>query len=157
MKKRLQIKTMIFLVAFLFSAFFAFGFRHTLHGDDDSQYDAIGWNIAEGNGFSMSTAAPFMPTMNREPAYPYFLGCIYKVFGRNHTIVRFIQVVLFGLTCLVVFDLTADVFDEKISKYAAFLTAISPPLANYASYILSECLFTFLLCLSIFFLQPAQF
>ncbi|MCX5686466.1 MAG: glycosyltransferase family 39 protein [Candidatus Omnitrophica bacterium] len=146
----------IAMVSTLFSLFFAFGFNHPVAENSDAgQYDTIGWNLANGNGFSFSHSLPYEPTMFREPAYPVFLAIIYKVFGHNIAFVQIFQMIIFSLTCLLIYVLALNIFDKKIAKYAAFATALCPTLANYPSYILSETLFTFILCLSILSLTLA--
>lgn len=156
MKNKLLIPIRVIIVSFLFSAFFALAFAHPLYEDDASQYDQAGWNIASRNGFSLSQSQPFTPTMSREPLYPFFLAVIYKIFGHNHSSVRLFQIIIFCLTCLLVYDLAKETFDERIAKYSAFLTALSPTLANYASYLLTETIFTFLLCLTVLLLTKSM-
>jgi len=138
----------VFLISFFLGSFFAFCFRHPL-GPDATEYDTIGWNLAQGNGFSSQNLAPFVPTMHREPAYPYFLGAMYKIFGHNYKVVYFFQIFIFGLTCILVYFLARDIFGEKAAKYSAVFTALCPTLANYPSYLLTETVFTFLLFLSV--------
>ena len=141
MKKNVFI---IFAAAVIFGSFFAFCFPHPLDRGDTVDYDTIGWNIAQGRGFSLSAKAPFAPTMFREPVYPYFLGAVYRIFGHSYNVVRFFQVILFGLTAVTVFLAARAVFDEKTAKYSGLFTALCPTLANYPSYILSETLFVFI-------------
>ena len=144
----------VFLISFFLGSFFAFCFRHPL-GPDATEYNTIGWNLAQGNGFSSQTLSPFVPTMHREPVYPYFLGAIYKIFGHNYEVVYLFQIFIFSLTCILVYFLVRGIFGEKAAKYSAVFTAICPTLANYPSYLLTETAFTFLLCLSIFVLTKA--
>ena len=156
--KRLEIDKrflwIVFLVSFSLGSFFAFCSRHPITLDA-SVYDRIGWNLAQGNGFSQQGIAPFTPTMYREPAYPYILGAIYKIFGHNYVVVYLFQIFIFSLTCILVYFLARDIFSEKAAKYSAFFAAICPTLANYPSYLLTETLFTFLLCLSVLVLTKA--
>ena len=144
----------VFLISFSMGTFFAFCFRHPIKMDA-SVYNTIGWNLARGNGFSSQALAPFIPTMYREPVYPYFLGAIYKIFGHSYVVVYFFQIFIFSLTCILVYLLARDIFSEKVAKYSALFAAICPTLANYPSYLLTETLFTFLLCLSILVLMKA--
>lgn len=144
----------VFLISFFLGSFFAFCFRHPLVADA-IEYDTIGWNLAQGNGFSSQDSAPYVPTMQREPVYPYILGTIYKIFGHKYGFVYIFQISILSLTCILVYFLTRNIFGEKEARYSAVFTAICPTLANYPSYILTETLFTFLLCLSILALTRA--
>lgn len=144
----------VFLISFFLGSFFAFCFRHPLVADA-IEYNTIGWNLAQGNGFSSQASAPYVPTMHREPVYPYFLGAIYKIFGHKHEYVYIFQISIFSLTCILVYSLTRNIFAEKEARYSAVLTALCPTLANYPSYILTETVFVFLLCLSILTLTRA--
>jgi len=114
---------------------------------DSYSYDTVGFNIFAGHGYSMENHAP---TMAREPAYPLFLAGIYLIFGYNHLVVQIIQIILFLLTVILVYKIADIIFGRRIAEYSMIVTAFFPTLANYPAYILSETLFTFLLCLSIF-------
>lgn len=144
----------VFLVSFSLGSFFVFCFHHPIK-TDAGENDKIGWNLAQGNGFSSQTSVPFAPTMYREPVYPYILGAIYKIYGHNYAVVYLFQIFIFSSTCILVYFLARDIFSEKAAKYSAFFAAICPTLANYPSYLLTETLFTFLLCLSILVLTKA--
>ena len=81
-----RILFIIFIISIALASFFAAFSRPVVQDDDPGQYDTIGWNIAQGNGFSLARSGPFTPTMLREPLYPYFLGVIYKIFGHDYRI-----------------------------------------------------------------------
>ena len=136
----------IITISFLFGIFFILISDHPLI-NDATIYDILGLNLARGNGFSLTPIAfSFTPTSYRAPAYPFFLAGIYKVFGHSYTLVYLLQTLLFSLTCLFVYFSARNIFDEKIARYSALFTALCPTLANYSTYILTETLFTFLLC-----------
>lgn len=145
---------LVFLISFSLGCLFAFSFDHPVVSDA-VEYDMIGWNLARGNGFSSLASPPFNPTMNREPVYPVFLGILYKIFGHNYIPVYFFQVVIFSLTCILVYLLAREIFTEKVAKYSSVFTALCPTLANYPSYILTETIFIFLLCVLVYVLTKA--
>ena len=105
----------VLIISFSLGALFAFSVSHPVESDA-YEYDTIGWNLARGNGFSMDARAPFNPTMYREPTYPFFLSAVYKIFGHNYKAVYFFQIILFSLTCILVYFLARDIFGEKIAK-----------------------------------------
>ncbi|MDP3789836.1 MAG: glycosyltransferase family 39 protein [Candidatus Omnitrophota bacterium] len=141
----------IIVIAIFIAASFAFIFKKSWQPETDAvQYDAIGWNIASGHGFSMDNSEPYVPTMLREPVYPFFLAGIYRIFGHNLMAVVLAQIALFVITCVMTYILARGIFNEKVAIYSGVLCALSPALANYPGYLLSETLFTFLLCATVF-------
>ncbi len=142
--------TIILLLSFLNSCFFAFVFNNPIVADAH-QYDQIALNITKGY-YSLDDLEPYTPTMLREPLYPFFLSIIYKVFGHHYNIVYIFQICLFSLTCLFTYIISKSIFDYKVATLSGILISIFPTLANYPSYILTETLFSFLLILSIFLL-----
>ena len=114
---------------------------------DSYSYEVIGINIANGYGYVDDS---HMPTMEREPVYPFFLACVYSVFGQHHFPVQIIQIILFLLTILLIYKTAGVIFDEKTALYSMAITGFFPTLLNYPAYILSETVFIFLLSLSMF-------
>ncbi|MHC4925395.1 MAG: hypothetical protein ACYTG4_15165, partial [Planctomycetota bacterium] len=45
--------------------------------------DATAWNLAQGNGFSASAEAPFVPAIFRTPGYPAVLAMVYAAVGHS--------------------------------------------------------------------------
>ena len=62
---------------------------------DEASYDEWAVDIASGDWTGEEV-------FFQEPLYPYFLGCVYAVSGRDLDVVRIIQVVLGVLTCWLV-------------------------------------------------------
>lgn len=124
-------------------------YNHNLSGDE-KEYEMLGWNIAAGHGYSLSSTAPYELTALREPGYPLFIALIYRIFGRRHIFVYLAQIILFYLTCVLTFRVCKEVFDAQVARYSAVLTAICPTLANYAVIFYSESFFTFLLLATIY-------
>ncbi|PIV39303.1 MAG: hypothetical protein COZ98_01215 [Candidatus Omnitrophica bacterium CG_4_8_14_3_um_filter_43_15] len=141
----------LFALSFIAVSVFIFYFNVSLV-KDAAQYDAIAVNIAGHNGFSDSVSAPYLPTMYREPVYPYFLAALFWLFGHNYYVVLFVQAIIFAFTCLVTYFVAREIFSEDVARCAGLFTAACLTLANYAVCILSEAVFTFFLCLLIFFL-----
>lgn len=145
---------LIFLVSFISSLLFIFIFNQPLD-PDAAQYDAIAVNISAGQGFSLAHSAPFLPTMLREPLYPYLLSIIYSLFGHDYLWVKIFQGLLFSCTCFLTYYLARDVFGEKVAKLSSLLLAFCLTLANFCSYLLSELVTAFLLSLLVFSLVLA--
>ena len=62
---------------------------------DEASYDEWAVDIASGDWTGEEV-------FFQEPLYPYFLGCVYAVSGRDLDVVRIIQVVLGVLSCWLV-------------------------------------------------------
>lgn len=144
----------ILLLGILTAGIFA-SFGLASLGPDASQYDKLGYNLASGHGFSQSEGAPYTPSMYREPAYPLFLAIIYKIFGHNTLFAVLVQILLHALTAVIAYLIARHIFSERIALLSGTMVAIFPTLANTASYILSETLFTFELCLGVLLLLRA--
>ena len=150
----LSIKNMpllIILISIINAAFYSFSFTNIVFADA-TQYDLIAKNILKGS-FSLSTESPYLPTMQREPLYSFFLSIIYNVFGYNHAAVYIIQIIIFSLISVLTYYLAKNIFNYKIAIISGLSVALLPTLANYTGFILTELLFTFILLCTIFILQ----
>lgn len=137
---------LVMLLAMMTSAAFLLVGRQPLGADVDAlQYDALGWNLAQGRGFSLETHAPFAPTMFREPFYPMWLALLYRIVGHRPDLVPWFQVPLFAATSVVTYFMGRWLFHETVGRWAGAATACFPTLANYPSYLLTETLATLLL------------
>jgi 4-amino-4-deoxy-L-arabinose transferase-like glycosyltransferase len=92
-----------------------------------------------GGGYYALNAAP--------PLYPIFLALCYYLGGLN-TLSYFIpQIILGSLTCLLIYYLAEEIFDQKTAVLAGFMMALYPALIFWSYLIRVETLFIFLLCL----------
>lgn len=93
------------------------------------------------------------PTVFVTPFYPFFLAVVFKLFGygiAGMQAVRVIQALVSCVTIVAVF-LTADMlFNRKVALATAFLTAFYIPNIITVGYILTETLFTALLCVLVY-------
>ncbi|MBL7196564.1 MAG: glycosyltransferase family 39 protein [Candidatus Omnitrophica bacterium] len=145
----------ILLISAFLSCFLLLGIKHPVHQGDAPQYDLLGWNMREGNGFSYSEDAPFIPSMDREPAYPAFLSVIFFVFGHKYLPVQIFQIFIFILICIFIYLLSKESFDSRIAKYSLSLAAFCPTLISYPMFLFSETLAYLLIVLMIFSLTRA--
>ncbi len=84
-------------------------------GLDAKFYDQWARDLTRGEGPS---DAFFM-----SPLYAYFLALIYRLFGRDLTLVRLIQAGLGSLSAVLVYLLARSVFDRKVGVVAGLLAA----------------------------------
>jgi 4-amino-4-deoxy-L-arabinose transferase-like glycosyltransferase len=139
----------IFLAGALIRLVLWFEFQglNTLH-DDEREYDAIAKNLVEQGEFAVS---PGSLTSIRPPLYPAFLVGVYSLAGvENYQAVRFLQAVISLLTVALLYRLGKEVYSQRVGTWLAGLFAFYPSLLGYNNLILTETLFTFLLCLTCF-------
>lgn len=139
----------ILIIPVLLSIIVILAFWHPIDGDS-FQYDQLGLNIKEGRGFSLSSHSPYLPTMYREPVYPFFLSVMFSIFGHRYLPVQLAQVFIFAFICVFVYLLSKEIFGSNIARYALIITAFCPPLIDYPAFLYSEILATFLIILAIF-------
>jgi 4-amino-4-deoxy-L-arabinose transferase-like glycosyltransferase len=131
------------------SGIFVCFFPSPTSSPDAAQYDRIAYNLASGNGYSLSEQAPFVRTMFREPAYPVFLAIIYRIAGHVPTAALIVQMALHAATAVLAYLIAKDAFGERCAFFSAIAVSVFPTLANTAAYLLSETFFTFILCLGL--------
>ncbi len=129
----------IFFTAFILRACYVLIFPQTPVVSDAAGYDAIGWNVERGAGYSLDGVHQ---SAFRVPVYPLFLAAVYQVFGHNFVAVRLVQSAVDSLTCVLIFLLAFEIFDGITAFTAALLTACYPVLVAYCGLVLTETLFT---------------
>ena len=119
-----------------------------VEGTDAAQYDKLARGLEANRGFS-SAGPPFEPTFYREPGYPLFLALAYRLSGDNQDVAAAAQVVVLAVSAGLTAVLGARLFGPLAGLAAGAVLGFSPELATYASTMLSETLFTFLLLATI--------
>jgi tetratricopeptide (TPR) repeat protein len=77
------------------------------------------------------------------PLYPYFLGIIYSIFGHDLFLVRFIQILLGSINCLLLFRITKTAFNSKVAWIAFFIASFYGPFLFFDAEILNPVLIIF--------------
>lgn len=110
---------------------------------DQREYLDLGKNIFSANGLEMSDPR-FRQTVYayRTPGYPFLVGCL----GGNPVVVRIAQSVLDSITVIAIFILARRWLTPRGAILSAALVALNPYLIFFSSLILSETLFTTMLC-----------
>ena len=117
----------------------AFAFRAPPFVTNDSlSYLLPGFDLIHGDEFS--------PLLKRPPLYSLFVGGVLGAFGEELRVVMLVQHLLGVVTVLVTFGLGRLVFGTATGAIAALLTALSGPNVVTEHYLMSEVLFTLLLC-----------
>lgn len=85
------------------------------------------------------------------PFYPFFVATLYTIFGVQHRVVVFLQVVLGTLVCWLVYRIGRNVAGERVGRVAAFLAAVNPTYVFATNLLASENLFVLWLSLGLLF------
>ncbi len=106
---------------------------------DSPNYDTIGYNLAQGHGYSLSQMPPFIGTTEREPTYPMFLALLYRLAGHRFLPVVVIQCFLGSISCLLIYAIVRNLYnDQRIAIVAAMANALYLPIAIFNLRIMSE-------------------
>ncbi len=94
------------------------------------------------------------PTVFIMPLYPLFLGAMFRLLGWGLTgfqAVRIVQALLSSVTDILVYLMGRRLFDQRTALLSSFLMCFYWPNIVTPAYFLTETLFTFLLCLLVYF------
>ena len=111
---------------------------------DELDYQTLALSIVENGEYSLDGRTP---TSLRPPLYPAAVAGVYAVFGsENRYAVWGLQALLSLGTVVLVYRLGSELFSPRAGLWAAGLTCFYPSWLGYTYLLLSETLFTFLLC-----------
>lgn len=91
----------------------------TLLLGDAERYDAWAKEISEGNWLGDEI-------FYQAPLYPYFLGIIYTIFGRNLLVVRLVQILIGSISCVLIARSGEYFFSKKAGFISGFILALYP-------------------------------
>lgn len=117
---------------------------------DGRDYLAIAGNLRFHQMFSLSEAAPFLPTSFRPPLYPALLALFWISGSPPINLILVLQALLGAATVTLVYFTAMDKFDRKVASLAASFMIIAPMTGYFTAVILTETLFTFLFILAVF-------
>jgi len=142
-----RIIALIFIFALLPRLILAI-YSTQIPSNDDLGYDERAMHILDGKGFGQQGRL----ISYKEPFYSFFLAGIYSVFGHNYAAARIMQAFLGALVCVIIFLISARLFNPKIAFISGLISAFNPGFVKSAEYLLTENLYTFLLVLAVYFL-----
>jgi len=120
-----------------------------LHGEglyvaDENDYDTLGAMIAGHGEYAFQSGTP---TSLRPPLYPLLVAGVYTVAGEhNFTAVRVMNAVFGTLTVYLIYLLAGRMYGERAGLVAAFICAFYPSFIATSGLVLTETVFTFLVC-----------
>jgi 4-amino-4-deoxy-L-arabinose transferase-like glycosyltransferase len=125
-------------------ALWAWAGNAPVHIADEREYNDIAVNLARDGEFATPRGSL---TSIRPPLYPALVAGVYEVAGlENFRAVRLVQVVVSLATVLVVYALGAALGSRRVGVWAAGLYSVYPSMLAYDRLLLTEVLFTALLC-----------
>lgn len=145
--RRLKPSIMIFIVALILRLSIVAGSTE-IPSLDAAGYDARANSILNDKIFGEVGR----PTAFKEPFYSFFLAGIYYVFGHNFLIVRIIQAILSAFTCVFLFLIGRELFNESIGRLSGLIASLNPSFIKASEHLLTETLFTFILIVAVFYI-----
>ncbi len=118
---------------------------------DAQVYERQGWQIAQGLGLVDPVPTAFYP-----PLYPYVIGGLYALLGRQPMLVQLVQAILSAVTSVAIYDIVRTVWKRRdMALVAAGLVAIDFAWVLYPRLMLTETLFGAVLAIAMVALARA--
>ncbi len=149
----LIIFTIVSVSALFLLIYFYFGPENYYWGGFDFiEYDILGKNLAEGNGFSLREAPPYLPSATRLPGYPLLLALSKILIGSN-VLVLALQIIFLGLIALLTYRISFYLFSSvTLSMLAALFMVFDPDHLLNTLMLMSDLIAAGFLLLSLYFL-----
>lgn len=132
----------IFLLALLLRLYAVTAHPVPVPTADAADYHRLATDLARGAGYVNEAGAP---TAWRPPGYPFFLACVYTLFGPSVRAATFVQAVMGALTALLIAWLAGALAGRREGLTAGLLAAVYPGFFWPARLLLSENLALFLI------------
>jgi tetratricopeptide (TPR) repeat protein len=146
----LPLAVVIFLVSLTVRLVHLFQIRRapffTLLMGDAQSYHAWAQRLAAGDWIGSDV-------FYQAPLYPYFLGTVYAIFGRDLVIVRIIQAIIGSLSCVLVALTARRLFSERAGLIAGLGLALYGPAIFFDSLIQKSVLDVFFVSLALWIIS----
>lgn len=109
---------------------------------DAKAYDEWARRIADGDWVGSEV-------FYQAPLYPYFLGTLYTVFGRDLMVVRVVQAIVGSASAVLLADAGQRLFSRRVGLVAGFGLALYAPAIFFDGLLQKTVLDVFFVCLSI--------
>src|SRR5687768_8130807 len=116
-------------------------FFDTLLGDANG-YDVWAQRLAAGDWIGSEV-------FYQAPLYPYFLGAVYAVFGRDLLIVRVIQALIGSASCVLLGLAGARLFSKHVGMAAGLALALWAPAIFFDAVLQKSVLDMFFMCMAL--------
>jgi hypothetical protein len=111
---------------------------------DENDYNILAKSLVEHGEFGFE---PGLPTSLRPPLYPAMVAGVYSLFGvENFQAVRLLQATLSLLNVWLLYRLGLEIASRRVALWLAGIFCFYPSLLGFNNLLLTETLFTLLLC-----------
>ena len=94
--------------------------------------------------------------LGHPPGYSIFLASIFKLFNDSDRTIQFIQIILDGVSAVLVFLIAAELITRRVALIAGVLVALSPQLAYHSVLLLPDTLSVLPLLLAVYLIARAR-
>jgi 4-amino-4-deoxy-L-arabinose transferase-like glycosyltransferase len=136
----------LFLLALGLRLAFVFTLEDRLYWPDEFDFDNVAVSLISGEGY-LSDA------FRGNPILPFFLAASYKIFGHSYLAPRILQSFIGSLTVLVMFTLARRLLGRRVALLTGLGLALFPSLVYTSGVFYVDCLFTFLIALTVYLLS----
>jgi 4-amino-4-deoxy-L-arabinose transferase-like glycosyltransferase len=127
-----------------------------IQSPDTGTYERPALALLASGTYAQSPDALSVPETNRMPGYPVLIAAVYRVFGRKPFLLGLLNVLLSTGTLVLLSILARRLFGPRAATFAVLLLALDPSSFHYASVVLTDTPFAFLLLLGVLLLAAAQ-
>jgi 4-amino-4-deoxy-L-arabinose transferase-like glycosyltransferase len=105
-------------------------------------YETMAKNLLTGDGLSVATAPPYVPTMLKEPFYPVVVALMKAVFGvHGITALLTLQILVNPLIAILIYLIGLRLFAERVARLSALLVAVIPIYGDASFSVMPEAFF----------------
>lgn len=108
-------------------------------------YDALEYHEYAAGLLDAHTFGDDWTMTYRGPGYPFFLSCIYFLWGKSYHIARIVQALLGSVNSILIFFLAKKVFSRLTGYIAAIISATLALYIFYSGFLLPETLYATLI------------
>jgi 4-amino-4-deoxy-L-arabinose transferase-like glycosyltransferase len=135
----------LFLLALGIRLAFVLTLEDRLYWPDEVEFDRVAISLINGEGYQSDA-------FRGNPILPFFLAGSYKIFGHSYIVPRILQSLIGSLTVLIMFSL-ARRLHGRVALLAGVGLALFPSLVYTSGVFYVDCLFTFLIALTVYLLS----
>jgi 4-amino-4-deoxy-L-arabinose transferase-like glycosyltransferase len=136
----------LFLLALVVRVAFVLTLEDRLYWPDEIDFDRIAMSLINGEGYQSDV-------FRSNPILPFFLAGSYKIFGHSYLAARILQCFIGSLTVLVMVTLARRLHGGRVALLAGIGLALFPSLVYTSGVFYVDCLFTFLIALTVYLLS----
>jgi 4-amino-4-deoxy-L-arabinose transferase-like glycosyltransferase len=136
----------LFLLALAVRVAFVLTLEDRLYWPDEIDFDNVAVSLINGEGYQSDA-------FRSNPILPFFLAGSYKIFGHSYIAPRILQSFIGALTVLVIFTLARHLHGRRVALLTGLGLALFPSLVYTSGVFYVDCLFTFLIALTVYLLS----